>query len=174
MGTTRDWLAHSGTFEILLDWAGLAPSDRSGDYNSGILARLMAVNHPINRGGKNVGSVGQILAVKELVEAELPTFNYVLLHIISMDIYRALRVKLDPYFKRMFPRTWLGDRIGLYPFFAAVIIHSQKIRTCSNMLLQPELPYNAYSYSIINGAKVMAEILKEYEIGEISELEVDV
>lgn len=157
----RNWLAQSETYQIFLDWSCDTHELKTRSYvdrNERFLTRLMAVKKiwaPTVRGAKKVGTVAQILAVKALIEAELPQlhFDFFSLHMKSTDLLRELRFQLNPFFRdTVSPQCTVDTSIVMY----ILMINNRRF---FDRLFKTGLTESDNCQQIIRGAKVLERIL---------------
>lgn len=161
----RDWSAKSKVLDILQDWvSGDDPEDRP-DVAGRMLARLMALNDKtkVSRNAEvvPVGTVGQVLKVKAMIEAEIPWLrsDFLDLHLRCMDLFRDMRRELDGHFSRVFDPLYIENENQLCMMVGWILMISSHNRKVLEEKYKKKVPEEIQSLSIVTGAQVMKKLI---------------
>ncbi|KAH9812435.1 hypothetical protein DFH28DRAFT_930873 [Melampsora americana] len=160
----RNWSENSKVLDILKDWvSGDSPAGQP-DSAGRMLTRLTALNDK-TKASQNaevvpVGTVGQVLTVKALIEAEMPWFqcDFLDLHLRCMDLFRDMRRELDGHFCRMFDPLYIENENQLCMMVGWILMISSRTQKALEEQYK-KVPDEIQSLSIVTGARLMKELI---------------
>ncbi|EGG01373.1 uncharacterized protein MELLADRAFT_67124 [Melampsora larici-populina 98AG31] len=158
----RNWSANSKVLDILKDW--LSGTD-SADVAGRMLACLMALNDKTKTSSSAkvvpVGTVGQVLTVKAMIEHEIPWLrcDFLDLHLRCMDAFRDMRRELDGHFSKMLDPLYIENDNQLCMMVGYILMISSHNRKVLEEKYKKKVPDEIQSLSIVTGARVMKELI---------------